>query len=125
MEVAKLDLQKKRESLEMKMKNICDYLETLETKIKDSKGVGRDVFYVDESVVGAVGTGNEGDTVTVDDNDFDVDLLVLKGEIEIELEGGKKVILNKQNKHLHIPKRFKFKMTGLKGANAIIQRTER
>ena len=125
MEVAKLDLQKKRESLEKKMQNICDYLDTLETKIKDSEGVGRDVFYVDESVVGAVGSGKEGDTVMVDNNDFDVDLLILKGEIEIELEDGKKVLLNKNNKHLHIPKQFKFKMTGVKGANAVIQRTEK
>ena len=117
-------LQESREKLLAMINTIDAYCETLNTKIKDSSGVYRREFWHDESTIAAVGEGQKNHNVIVEANQFDVDLLILRGAVKVEFSDGNTVLIDKHNKHLFIPKYTSFKMIGLGEQNAIIQRTE-
>lgn len=124
MEDLKLDLQRKREALIKQITTIDRYLDTVSTKIKDSESVSRDILHAEDNYVVAIGKGGHGDTVDVEANEFEVDVLLLDGSVKMEVEGEDEVILNDKNKHLFIPNNSNFKMTGIGRKNSVIQVTK-
>lgn len=120
----KIDLDRKRQLLESKISTIDAWLDTLESKITDSKDVYRDVVYTDETTIAAISGGTKDDSVSVEANPFDTDLLMLKGVVEVQIEGGKSHVLDSNNKHLFLPKETNFLLTGVGDNNAMIQVTK-